>query len=1247
MLNYEDYTKRKQVTKAIRFELIPTETTQKNLEEHEILKQDQALYAALDRIKPIVDSFIKDITNKALKELTYDFNVLKDAKEEGRKAYDKAEKELFKAIDKSVSESLPKELSVSKINSAKFLQDSLTEYVLNTNDKSIKKDEAIKDIETTKGCLALFSKFLTTRITALTVWMPQRVVENFNIYCSNIEKIKNVLENAEFDSTDFQDELIKMVNVSYYEQVLTQTDIDGYNSIIQGNSNEEGIVFKGLNQRINEFNTRIRNEKRDVRALRKLDMLNKQILTPQEKKFKIETITSDDEVRSVIKTSYSSFSEASKALATLLLEKQMDSDGAGIIIKGNKLHQLSHLLTGNHTKITDAIVQEESNAINKMLEDETLKPSMRRELQKRLEILPSHIIKSNYEMTALDKYLVNEDKSVIAEQKSTFSAYISEYNNAVKTVHTYYSILEGGDVFKSRKIKGNRHMQEMIADFFAELTAVRDILFLINLPNDEDGDFAFYDTFDELYDAIRNTYKAENLVRNYLTKSVKDTAEEKQTCLGSPARLRAMWWNGEKKFSKDLATIIKHEDKYYYFVLSEDAKPITVAEVEDSKTSFLTFKKGQKSFMMLPKILFKDHATPFFENNKTAEEYVLDDECVSKSIAIDRKIYDIYKDGLFKREAVTGGLITEDEYKKNIAMLIDTYKLFANAYVQYSKFDMTQLNDTDSYADIGEFFSDVDIYTSKLSWTSIDFKQIENLVEHGQGYLFLISNRFLYAGKADKNPYSKVFLSILSDENMKKSTILLNSNPSIYYRPRILESKITHKTGSFLVNRLTEDGEPIPKAIYETIYKLKNDFTNIADEDIKEAKEYMNTHKVIAFKSGKDVSYQKRYMQDKYILQLTYTKNNDISDRTIDMLNDRIIEAIEDGYNVVSISRSTNDLVYISVFDKDFNVIEKRSLNKIDGIDYYALLKDAYKDKKEDKKAWIYDTSSGNLKAAYIDCAITEILKVAKKYNAIIVVESLSDRFKDKYSFLDNQVFKTFETRIAERLFDLSFKDVKSGRAGSVNNPLQLANNSGNSYQDGVLFYVNNSFTRGLDIKTGFTNIFATDRIKSIQAKRQFLAKMDNIEIQDNKITFSFDYANYDTRFETKKTKWSTIFNGEAVVYDREKKTNTRVENVITDEIIPAAGIADITGNVAEKIIDKQIPGAFVETLYKWFIYSINGIQKKTAKSDEIYRSPITGEDYAVNEVTTYNLARKLVFRLQYDGSSENFNSEWLNYVQQ
>ena len=62
MLLYENYTKRNQITKSLRLELRPQGKTLRNIKELNLLEQDKAIYALLERLKPVIDEGIKDLS---------------------------------------------------------------------------------------------------------------------------------------------------------------------------------------------------------------------------------------------------------------------------------------------------------------------------------------------------------------------------------------------------------------------------------------------------------------------------------------------------------------------------------------------------------------------------------------------------------------------------------------------------------------------------------------------------------------------------------------------------------------------------------------------------------------------------------------------------------------------------------------------------------------------------------------------------------------------------------------------------------------------------------------------------------------------------------------------------------------------------------------------------------------------------------------------------------------------------------
>ena len=103
MLLYENYTKRNQITKSLRLELRPQGKTLRNIKELNLLEQDKAIYALLERLKPVIDEGIKDIARDTLKNCELSFEKLYEHFLSGdKKAYAKESERLKKEIVKTL-----------------------------------------------------------------------------------------------------------------------------------------------------------------------------------------------------------------------------------------------------------------------------------------------------------------------------------------------------------------------------------------------------------------------------------------------------------------------------------------------------------------------------------------------------------------------------------------------------------------------------------------------------------------------------------------------------------------------------------------------------------------------------------------------------------------------------------------------------------------------------------------------------------------------------------------------------------------------------------------------------------------------------------------------------------------------------------------------------------------------------------------------------------------------------------------
>lgn len=464
--------------------------------------------------------------------------------------------------------------------------------------------------------------------------------------------------------------------------------------------------------------------------------------------------------------------------------------------------------------------------------------------------------------------------------------------------------------------------------------------------------------------------------------------------------------------------------------------------------------------------------------------------------------------------------------------------------------DFDKLADLDRFEDSGEYCDVLDSNPEHLEWDGIDRDELIAAVNRGDIYMYLIDAKNMYDDNADQSRYVRMFKYML---NEGINTITLNSRPTIFYRDAAIKPVVRHPEGSCLVGKciVLSDGskERIPENIYEEIYQYMNSSvgkyckkprfnkTKLSDE----AYTYLSAHTgQFEFKmSDHDIIKDERYTKPMYKLKITYSAGP-VNRSAGKELDSEMREYAKNGGNVLTIVRNGEELLHYIVTDRDGKVLVNRSLNVIGGVNYYALLRQIDRSRKSAKSNdWEYDRTVKEWRDPYFALAIREILKDVIKYNAVIVIEKVSQTVKDRYSAFDNNAFKTFETMLRNRLVDLFFEKEEDGNGkkryrdlkltASMANPLQLATNNGKDWQDGILFFVPGAYTATMDPETGFVDNLVDSDAKSNAAKAFFLAKYDEIRVVNKDgaktIKIEYDADNFRVRFDSKKTKW-TLYAG-------------------------------------------------------------------------------------------------------------------------
>ena len=172
MTIFNKYTRRNKVVKSIQFELIPEGRTKETMEQLKFEEKDASFREIADNLVPYIDGVIRTIANHALSNFTYDFTSLENKAD--------LEKSLEKQLTSSADELFG--IKIKDINSAKFINEVLPNYIETQNFSKEEREDALRLVEAAKGKTAFISPFLITRITALTTWLPARVLENLEIY---------------------------------------------------------------------------------------------------------------------------------------------------------------------------------------------------------------------------------------------------------------------------------------------------------------------------------------------------------------------------------------------------------------------------------------------------------------------------------------------------------------------------------------------------------------------------------------------------------------------------------------------------------------------------------------------------------------------------------------------------------------------------------------------------------------------------------------------------------------------------------------------------------------------------------------------------------------------------------------------------------------------------------------------------------------------------------------------------------
>lgn len=1122
------FTNKYQLSKTLRFELKPIGKTKENIIAKNILKKDEERAESYQLMKKTIDGFHKHFIELAMNQVKlthlekfeelYNSSAERKKEENYKKELEQVQTALRKEIVKGFNTGEAKAI-YQNIFKKELFTELLDEFVKNLEDKKIVND--FKSFTTYFSGFHENRKNMYTDKEQSTAIAYRLVHENLPKFLDNIniyKKVKEIpvlkeeckvlyKEIEEYLNVNSIDEVFEL---SYYNEALSQKDIDVYNLIIGGRTLEEGKKkIQGLNEYINLYNQKQEKKNR----IPKLKILYKQILSDRDSISFLPEAFEDDKdktasqhVLEAINLYYRDnllcFQPKDKKDTENVLEETKK------LLAGLSIADLSKIYIRNDRAITDI-----SQALFKdygVIKD-ALKFQFIQSLtigknglsKKQEEALEKHLKQKYYSIAEIENALFiyqNETDALkeLKENSHPVAEYFTQHFKSKKelekdrdkdfivNVTEKYSCIKGllnGDYPKDQQLNQDK---KTIGDIKAFLDALMEFLHFVKplaLPNDStlEKDQNFYSHFEPYYEQLELLIPLYNKVRNFAAK--KPYSTEKFKLNFDNATLLNGW--DKNKETDNTSVILRKDGLYYLAIMPQDNKNV-FKDSPDLKANENCFEKMDYKQMALP-MGFGAFVRKCFG---TASQ--LGWNCPESCKNEEDKI-----------------IIKEDEVKNNRAEIIDCYKDFLNIYekdgFQYKEYGF-DFKESNKYESLREFFIDVEQQGYKITFQNISENYINQLVDDGKLYLFQIYNKdFSPYSKGKPNMHTLYWKALFDPENLKDVVYKLNGQAEVFYRKKSIEQKniVTHKAN-----------EPI-------------------DNKNPKAKKKQSTFEY-------DLIKDKRYTVDKFQFHVPITLNFKATGN--DYINQDVLTYLKNNpeVNIIGLDRGERHLIYLTLINQKGEILLQESLNTIVNkkydieTPYHTLLQNKEDERAKARENWGVIENIKELKEGYISQVVHKIAKLMVEHNAIVVMEDLNTGFKRGRFKVEKQVYQKLEKMLIDKLNYLVFKDKDPSEVGGLYHALQLTNKfesfSKIGKQSGFLFYVPAWNTSKIDPTTGFVNLFNT-KYESVPKAQEFFKKFKSIKFNsaENYFEFAFDYNDFTTRAEGTKTEWTVCTYGDRI----------------------------------------------------------------------------------------------------------------------
>ncbi|MBO4859624.1 MAG: type V CRISPR-associated protein Cas12a/Cpf1 [Treponema sp.] len=1206
---------------TLRNKLIPIGETEKNIKE--FLEKDVERSEAYPQIKKLIDDIHRGFIEECLSNVSFPWEPLFDQFElyqnEKEKIKKNAKKKELIVLQVAARKRIVKAFKDNK-DFEKLFKEELFKELL----PQLIKSAPVTEIADKEKALSVFTRFSTYfngfhenrknmySEEEISTGIAYRIVnENFPKFFSNIklfeylkDNFPEIIKETEISLKDTLKgkKLCDIFKVEAFNNVLSQSGIDFYNTIISGVAGEGGTQkIKGMNEIINLAKQQLPKEEKD-KLHGKMVVLFKQILSDRETASFIPTgFEKNEEVYASIKEFNNIIVKDSVTETRNLFALNSDIKLNEIIVPAKSITAFSLTIFGNWVIISEGLYLLEKDKITKAL-SEKQEEQLHKDIDKKdcnLEEIQSAYERWCSENGEIVRTSVRKYFNLIETQSSS-----SENTSTKKEVCILDEITKSFsqiDFENEKDLQQEKEAATPIKIYLDEVQNLYHHLKLVDYRGEEQKDSNFYSKFDEIIEKLSEIISIYNKVRNFVTKK---PGEVKKVKLNFDCPTLANGWDENKEKDNDAILLLK-DGNYYLGIYNPKNKP--KFDFEESKASDCYKKVVYKLLpgpnKMLPKVFF---------SAKGQKEFLPPKELLLG-----------YEEGKHKKG--------ENFDKEFMYKLIDWFKDAINRHEDWKKFDF-KFSDTRSYEDMSAFYKEVELQGYKISFKKVSTEIINEFVNSSKLFLFQIYNKdFAVKATGKKNLHTLYWENLFSEENLKDICFKLNGEAELFWRKAsLIKEKVTvHKKNSILINRTKKDGSTIPENLYQEIYQYKN---NMISDISENAKDLLNSGKVICKKATHDITKDKHFTEDAYLFHCPITMNFKAPEITGRKFNDKVLEALKENpeIKIIGLDRGERHLIYLSLINQKGEIELQKTLNLVDQIrndktvqiNYQEKLVQNEGDRDKARKNWQTIGNIKELKEGYLSAIIHEIATLMIENNAIVVMEDLNFGFKHGRFAVERQVYQKFENMLIEKLNYLVFKDRSIKEPGGVLNAYQLTDKAANVSdvykQCGWLFYIPAGYTSKIDPKTGFANLFVTKGLTNVEKKKDFFSKFDSIYYDEKEacFVFAFDYSKFGDNADFKK-KWEVYTKGERLVYSKQERKSITVSP--TEELKKIFNEFSINWNNSESVLDqiKTIPAEklnakFFDTLLRAFNATLqmrNSVPNSSRQEDDYLISPVKARD--------------------------------------